>query len=127
MDISFDLLWQTPPKDTVVDYDSLIFRFSVDKKLNLDNSNDLWVFFKTIIEGGTKFILIDMNGINFIDSSGIGVMINTAKLIRQSKGDLVLMNVSSDIMHILELVNFQRFIKIFDTVDEVVSHFGNLP
>ena len=124
MDIAFELIWLKPPRDDSVDYSSLIFKIKMEKKLNLDNSNDLWIFFRTIVDGGGKNVIIDMSNLSFIDSSGIGILINTAKLIRQSKGDIVLINVSTDIYRILELVNFQRFIKVFEKLGDAKDHFS---
>ena len=123
MNVSFSILYQEPPKDDSINYDIIIFKIRMEKKLSLDNSNDVWIFLKTLVEGGIKKVLIDMADLNFIDSSGIGTMINTAKMLRQKGGDIVLIQVSPEIFRILELVNFQRFVRVFQSETDAVGYF----
>jgi anti-anti-sigma factor len=64
-----------------------------------------------------------MNGLEFIDSSGISVLIETAKLIRQKNGDIALSNVPQWIQKILEPFKLNFFITIYNSQDEVIKFF----
>ena len=41
----------------------------------MDSAGDLRIFLRTLIGGGVKKIAVDMTGLDFIASSGIGVLI----------------------------------------------------
>jgi anti-anti-sigma factor len=62
----------------------------------------------------------------FIDSSGIGILVSIAKFMRQKGGDIVLSGSSAEVLAIFKVVNLQEFIKIFTTEGEAINHFHAL-
>ena len=64
-----------------------------------------------------------MAGLDFIDSSGISALIEAAKLLHQSKGDIALLNVPERIQIIIQPIKLNRFIKMFNNDDEVINFF----
>ncbi|MBN2160564.1 MAG: STAS domain-containing protein [Spirochaetes bacterium] len=106
-----------------IDYATVVFRVELPKKVDADNSKDLWIYFKTLVSGGALKICADMKKVEYIDSSGIGVIINTAKLIRNQKGDIVIANVSGEIREIFKVINLDNFIRIFGSEGEALNAF----
>ena len=126
MSITFEIEKVSPIVNEDIDYDTLIFKIMSPKKVNIDNGKDLWIFFKTVIEGGVKKIIINLNDLDFIDSSGIGILINTAKLIRTKNGEFVMCNASADIKNVFKIINLQNFIKVYNSEHEAVDSFRYL-
>ncbi len=91
--------------------------------LDMGESEKMWTLLKTLAEGGCRYMIIDMEGLEFIDSAGIGILINVAKILRGVKGDIVMTNVSSRIENIFNPIKLNRFIKIFSSIDESIKHF----
>jgi anti-sigma B factor antagonist len=87
-----------------------------------EGSNSFIFILMSLINGGVTKVIVDMNELEFIDSLGIGTLINAAKQIRQKNGDLVLTRVSEKIDKILQPVNIQRFIKIYSTEQDAIQH-----
>ena len=123
MVINFEIIKISTRSGEAIDYSTLIFRVDLGKKVDLENSNDLWIFFKTLTDGGAKKIMVDMKNLEYIDSSGIGVIINTAKLLRPKKGDIVLVNISQSVRDIFKVINLQEFIKTFNLEAEALNFF----
>ncbi|MBN1531628.1 MAG: STAS domain-containing protein [Spirochaetes bacterium] len=94
-----------------------------DRRMSADLARDFWICLKTLVQGGCRWILVDMSGVTFLDSTGIGAMINAAKLVRQGGGELAVACVSAELTAILDLVSFRRFINTFDTIPEAVGFF----
>ncbi len=67
-----------------------------------------------IMENGGRNISIDMADLDFVDSSGLSVLINTLKLTRSAGGDLVLVNVNPRVMALLELTRVNEIIDIYE-------------
>ena len=109
--------------DDVVDYDSCIFRLMAADVVDMDKVDDMSVFLKTLIAGGAKKVVVDLKGLEFIDSYGISVIIEAAKQLRQREGDITLLNVPDRIQKIFQPIKLNRFIKIFNNEDEVMSFF----
>lgn len=109
--------------DESIDYNITIFKIQADKKIILQNANELSTLLNALITGGALKIVINMQDVITIDSTGIGVLINYAKLIRKNRGDIILCNVAKDIYQILNVISLERFIKIFTTEVEAVNSF----
>jgi anti-anti-sigma factor len=100
-----------------------VFKMKVADLLDNDRTKDMWDVLKTFINGGIKYILIDMDDLEFVDSLGINMLINTAKLVRSNNGDMALVNVPEKIETILQPIKMERFMKTFKTVDESIKYF----
>jgi anti-sigma B factor antagonist len=123
MNIIFDILKISPISADKIDYNTVIFKAELPKKVDIDSSKDLWIFFMTIITGGAVKIYVDFSNVEYIDSSGIGTLINTAKLIRKKKGDIIVANVTDEIRNIFKVINLDNFIKIYNSEVEAVNSF----
>ncbi len=106
-----------------VHYDNFIVRVMAADMLDMDNAGDMRVFLITLIKGGVKKIVIDMTGLEFIDSSGLGVLIDAAKHLRQQGGDIVILSMPERVQVIVQPVRLNRFIKMFEREDEVIYFF----
>jgi anti-anti-sigma factor len=123
MDIHFDIINISPILHTEIDYSLIVFNIIFPDELRIDNSSDYWIFLNTLVEGGARKILLNMEKLEYIDSSGIGMIINITKLIRSNGGDIILASVSKETMNILTVVSLQDFIKIFKNEPEAVNYF----
>ena len=123
--VNCELLKLSPRKnDTDLKASDFIFKIGVADVFNMGSSDQLWLYCKTVVSGGVRKIVVDMEGLIFIDSGGIGVIINIAKFIRVLKGEIALVNVPERILNIFKPVQLGRFIKIFDSEDEVFIFFN---
>ncbi len=110
-------------QDETFDYDDIVLVVRAADVMDMDNAVAMLIFLKTMIPGGMRKVLVDMEGLEFIDSSGIGVVIEATKLIRQGKGDLALMRVPERIQTIFQPIRLNRFVRIFSTEDEAAAFF----
>ena len=69
----------------------------------LDNSNaqDLVKTLSGAYEAGYKHVIIDMAQIEFISSAGVGAIFSRIEPFRQKGGDLVLCNLSGNVLYVL--------------------------
>lgn len=75
-----------------------------------------------LIKPGAKVIL-DLSEVEFLDSSGMGVILSIVRQLTTSGGTLKLTNVKKAVRTLFELVRFHRMIEIFDTTDSAVKSF----
>lgn len=68
----------------------------------------------TAIDAGLKFIILDISGLSYISSAGIGAMMGLARKLSQAGGELVLMTPSPKVFAILDGLGFTRIFKIAD-------------
>ncbi len=70
-------------------------------------------------------IIVNLAECEYVNSSGWGAFIREIKDIRKNNGDLVLVNMSSDVYLVYETMEFSRILKSFDTIQEGISYFCN--
>ncbi|HOD13900.1 MAG TPA: STAS domain-containing protein [Spirochaetota bacterium] len=117
------ILYLTKRKDETIDYNSLVVVIRAVDIMDMDGVGDMSLFMRTLITGGAKKIAVDMEKLTFIDSSGIAVLIEAAKMLRQKRGDIVLLNVPSRIRTIFNPVRMNRFISCFESESDVRKYF----
>jgi len=79
---------------------------------------------KAVTDAGRFKIVLDMSDITFMSSKGWWVLIDTQKTCKRYKrGELVLVNVISEIRSSLDLVGMGSYFKIFDAVTSAVGSF----
>jgi len=75
------------------------------------------------MKNGNPRLVIDMEGVTFVDSSGLGSVVSALKQLRTSKGDLRLAAPNQQVRVVLELTTLDRVFPYFATVEEALTDF----
>jgi len=76
-----------------------------------------------IVKNGQPRLVIDLEGVSFVDSTGLGSVIAALKMVRSSKGDLRLAAPNQQVRVVLELTTLDRVFPYFATVEEALTGF----
>ncbi|MBU0934362.1 MAG: STAS domain-containing protein [Spirochaetes bacterium] len=88
-------------------------RVNLRGNLGIDNAHDTAILMRTIMNGGVLRFILNLENINYVDSTGIGTIIRIKKDVIKVGGELVLYNVPPKVNEVFELVNLKEFVKIF--------------
>ena len=69
-----------------------------------------------------KIYCIDFKNIDYIDSSGIGLIISLYKDLKEMDSELYLININNEINEIFSLVFLNQIIKYFDSEDSFIEY-----
>ena len=122
MIITTSLIKKQTNSNEEFNYKSFIFKIILTGKIDKTDSINFWLFVKTLIEGGSLKILLDMSNLETIDSKGIGKIIGLVKLIRANSGEMVLVNDSQFIKEIFISLNMQEYIKVFTNETDAMKY-----
>lgn len=75
---------------------------------------------KSLSENKRKVIL-DLNMIDYIDSLGIGAVIEVFKKIRKEDGNMVIINVSPPIYKLITMLNVEKILNIRNNMEEAIE------
>jgi anti-sigma B factor antagonist len=75
------------------------------------------------VKNGPPRIVIDMQGVSFVDSTGLGSVISALKQIRGSQGELRLAGPNQQARVVLELTTLDRVFPYYATVEEALTGF----
>jgi len=75
------------------------------------------------IEKDRKQIVIDLSGVDWMNSTGLGILISSYTTLRNHNGELKLANVTDKIKSLLTITKLVSVFESFDSVDEAVNSF----
>ncbi|WP_313949384.1 STAS domain-containing protein [Leptolyngbya sp. FACHB-261] len=82
------------------------------------------VFRKTIgkyVDDGPKHIILDLSAIDFVDSSGLGVLVQMAKKAQNAKGSLQIIS-NPRVTQTVKLVRLEQFLALQPSVEEALKN-----
>jgi anti-sigma B factor antagonist len=77
--------------------------------------------FKNLINEDKKKIIVTLEKVSWINSTGLGILISGYTTVRRAGGDLVLTHVSDRIESILYVTKLNLLFKAFDNEEEAVK------
>ena len=72
------------------------------------------------IDDGPKHVILDLSTIDFVDSSGLGALVQLVKQAQNSDGTLQIVS-NPRITQTVKLVRLEKFLSLQPTVDEAVK------
>ena len=90
---------------------------------SLDNTNAHLMIdaISTAQSNGYKYVIIDMDGLEFLSSAGVGSILGTIELSREAGGDIILCNVCANVMHVLKVLDLDEYMTIRADEREAVA------
>lgn len=76
-----------------------------------------------LAERGKKKVIADLSQVNWMNSSGLGILISALSTIRNAGGELRVAAASEKIKHLLTITKLTNVIKLYDTVNEAATDF----
>ena len=74
-----------------------------------------------LVAAGTYDIVIDMSEVEFLDSTGLGVLVGGLKRVRAHDGSLDLVCTQERILKIFRITGLTKVFGIHETVDEAIA------
>jgi anti-sigma B factor antagonist len=75
------------------------------------------------IDHGKKKVIIDLSKVDWMNSTGLGILISGLTTLRNNGGELKLANVTEKIQSLLTITKLITVFECFDSVDEAVTSF----
>lgn len=74
-----------------------------------------------LVSEGHHQVVVDLEGVDFMDSTGLGVLVGGLKRLRSHDGDLQLVCTQSQIMKVFEITGLTRVFAIHGSVEAATS------
>ena len=74
-----------------------------------------------LVESGSFHLIVDMEAVEFLDSTGLGVLVGGLKRVRAHEGWIDLVCTQSRILRIFRITGLNKVFSIYDTVAEAVA------
>ena len=74
-----------------------------------------------LVSQGKHQVVVDLEGVDFLDSTGLGVLVGGLKRLRSHDGDLTLVCTQPRILKVFEITGLTKVFSIFDSIDAAVA------
>jgi anti-sigma B factor antagonist len=79
---------------------------------------------KNVLSMGIQKLLIDMDSVPYIDSTGVGFLVSSHTSITQEGGNLKLLKVKPKILEVFKLMNLLKIFEIFEDDETAMKSFS---
>lgn len=76
-----------------------------------------------LIQSDVKCLVMDFNDVQWINSSGTGVIISCLRRLRQKGGDIRFANLHHSALHYFHITKLETVVARFDSVETAVASF----
>jgi anti-sigma B factor antagonist len=108
---------------TEIGHENGIVILAISGKIDSFSLDDLNAAFNTVMKKGGKKILLDMKGLRYINSKGIGSLISFLKWVEKIGGAVRLADVHSNIKETFQILGLERVLPLYDSLAEAMESF----
>lgn len=95
----------------------VVVRGSIDAKTVIQFQRKL----NSVIEDGTNQIIIDMEHVKYVNSTGLGYLINLADTVGGESGQVVFSNVQPKVKVVFDMLGLNAFFRMFNSRDHAMK------
>ena len=100
---------------------------SISGELDIVGGPELRQAVVSAVAGGARKLVLDISGLDFVDSFGLGVVVGALKRLRQRNGDLALVCPVPRIRRVFEMCDLDRVLAMHASLDDVVASRSDGP
>jgi len=101
----------------------VILNGSIDAKTVITFQTHL----NSVKERGIERFIMDMENVKYVNSTGLGYLINLSDSVGPDKGGISLVKVQPKVKVVFDMLGLNAFFKIFPTRDEALKHLNSEP
>ncbi len=94
---------------------------TIPPQLVMANAPEARRAIKHLVKSGRIHLILDLKSVDFIDSSGLSVLVSTLKAVQEKNGEVVLLNPSDEVRSLIELTRLHQVFDIFEDRDAAIE------
>ena len=95
----------------------------IDGEIDLYNASDIKTTVQNLIDEQKYDVVINLEKVPYIDSSGIGALISSLSNLKKYQGSLKIINLLASVKRVFELTKLISFFDIYASEEEALSKF----
>lgn len=98
--------------------------FTVEGRIDSEGAVDLDLALQTAASEGKYKMIIDMAGVRYINSAGLRTLADILTRNKELGGDLKLVSLNPKVRRVFEIIGFEKFFNIYETMPEAMLRFN---
>lgn len=79
---------------------------------------------KSVAESGHMSIVLNLEGVDYIDSAGLGTLASSYASVRRAGGELKLANLTSRVHDLMQITRLSTLFEVYDSLEKALSSFS---
>lgn len=97
----------------------------IEGRFEFSTRNEYKRLIGQIVQEGHRRLVLDLEGVTFLDSSALGLLLLTDQNFKLKKGSFSLVKPTGYVRQVIELANLPRVIPVYDSVDEAINRHAD--
>lgn len=93
----------------------------IDGRFEFGTRNEYKRLIGQIVQEGYRRLVLDLEGVSFLDSSAIGLLLLTDQNFKLKKGIFSLVRPTGYVRQVIELANLPRVIPVYESLDDALA------
>ncbi len=98
-----------------------------DRELDLASAVRMSRVLQEHLDAGETRLVLDLGGLTYVDSPGLGEMLKALKRAREAGGDLRLCGLYGYVLRIFEMTGLDKVLAVYATRQEALTSWGTGP
>jgi anti-sigma B factor antagonist len=96
---------------------------ALEGRLDLTSASSLKEASKNVLNNESKKVILNLDKVDFINSSGLGALVSILKEVRNSQGAMKLTNLAPYVKEIFDITQLTNIFEIFTDEKQALSSF----
>lgn len=92
-------------------------------RLDTETSDHASDEFARIVQSGKSKVVLNLDGLEYVSSAGLRVILKAAKVLQASHGEMKICHVSGLVKEVMDISGFNQILRIYDTETDALAAF----
>jgi anti-sigma B factor antagonist len=97
--------------------------FTLEGRVDSEGAVDLDLALQAATSEGKYRLILEMSSVRYINSAGLRTLADILTQSKQNNGDLKLVNLNPKVMRVMQIIGFDKFFSIYQTLDDALAAF----
>lgn len=100
-----------------------IMIYTLEGRVDIQGAIDMDTTLQNAVQEGKHKMVLDMSELRYISSAGLRTLADVLTKNKDAGGDLKLCALNRKILRVFQIVGFDKFFAIYETVDDAVADY----
>lgn len=97
--------------------------FTLEGRVDSEGAVDLDLALQTATSEGHFKLVLEMSQVRYINSAGLRTLADILTQAQAQEGDLKLVNLNPKVQRVFQIIGFDKFFSVYETIDEALADF----
>lgn len=94
---------------------------SLRGRIDASSSGDMEKRINTLIDSGNRVLLVNFSEVDYINSSGLRIMLSSLKRLKKMQGDMKLSCMKPMVRQVFDMAGFLQIFELYETEEKALN------